>query len=68
MSEALSWFERNEAQVREVVEELKIQHPKAAVYDNDVVVFLIGEEEMALTIWDAAVALSVILGIPIEYA
>ena len=70
MSESLNWFKRNEAEIKETIEQIKAMRPTVAIVEGSTVFFYTEseQEEIGLSAWDAIVALCLILEIPIEYA
>ena len=68
MSESLNWFKRNEAEVKETIEQIKAMQSPTAIHECDLVTFDDGKQDVSLTAWDAIVALCLVLGISIEYA
>ena len=68
MSESPNWFKRNEAEIKEIIEQIKAMQSPVAIHEGELITFDDGKQDVSLTSWDAAVALSVVLGVPIEYA
>lgn len=67
MSESHNWFKRNEAEVKETIEQIKLMQSPTAIHEGELVTFDDGRQDVSLTAWDAIVALCLVLGVPVEY-
>ena len=67
MSESPNWFKRNEAEVKETIEQIKAMQSPTAIHEGELITFDDGKQDVSLTSWDAIVALCLVLGISVEY-
>lgn len=69
MSESPNWSKRNEAEIKETIEQIKAMKPTIAIVEGSTVFFHAEseQEEIGLSAWDAAVALCLVMEISIEY-
>lgn len=61
------WAKMNEAEIETVIEQIKAMQSPTAIHEGELVTFDDGKQDVALTAWDAIVALCLVLGVPVEY-